>query len=1169
MWILLTAVLALTICPLIMAATIHVPGDQPTIQSGVNIALPGDTVLVAPGEYVGGVAVNKALYLISSGGADNTIIRPGGTGMSTLEVTGSSSTLFVLSGFTLTGAVSVTTAVRIEGPTFRVEGNYFTNNHNCNNIVIGSVEGKFLGNQVWNNSGGGCSGLLLHSSGNVEVAGNVFHDNFGSSCAGIRTENGVNSIIHHNLLYANVNTDTWYAAALNINGYWKIWNNTVVDNSSTAANATAAVWAGNELVDVRNNIVVSNTNLYGIRSAYNASYNDAWGNDFDDYHGSSGTGNISSDPLFRSALSNDYWLSVVSPCRDAGDPRPEFNDFDGSRCDIGAYGYIAEQYPIALWINMGTGIPADSVPTLTPTFYWTYFDSAATTQQGLEVEVGTDTTWDVAEMWQTGQVASLDTNVVYAGAPLINHNTYYLRVRLSNGTTWGEWSYASFMPRVSSVIYVPSETPTIQGAVDASRPGDTIRVAAGTYQENVSVPHFLFLLSESDADSTFLQGLIPDQTVLSCHSTTNDTILIRGFSISGASGTKSVVNFSSCQFQMEGCKVVNSSCSVPVFVTNSDGILRDNQFLSNVGSICGGVFVENTSVLLIEANLFKDNTGTTCGGIRVDANTTGIIERNILHGNTSNSSGYATAMNVNGSWKLINNTVAENTALIATAAVWIGWGVTDVRNNIIAFNDNCAGLRGAQSDNFNNCFGNTFYQYDNCWSGLGNLVVDPLFTDQLNGDFTLQSGSPCINAGDPSTAFYDPDGTRNDMGAIPTFSGNRVIDLRILDVSDPEHLVIDNPTIGWNLVDTAGSAQDQFEIAVGIDDNWNVAEAWSPPVFVSSENQVVYAGAPLLDSERYWVRVRARGAAGWTDWSSTSFRVNSAPMRPNLGYPLDSTVVSWSLRPDLSIRNTFDAQGDNIYLIVELSTDSTFTSPSVYTATQSNYWGDYTVLYLDQDLLENGQYFWRAKASDHWEDSPFSGFRTFFINTENTPLESFDLVAPENGFEHPLGTRTPTLEWQVPADPDPLDRAGYTIYIATDSNFYFQNVIANIGTNSYDFYQGLDWRLKYWWKVKAHDRYGVEAWSTSTFKFRLMTPGDADGNLLINISDVVLIINYIFGNGPAPIPVNAADADCSEFVSISDAVYLIQYVFAGGPQPCDPANKNEVPLMEFKDGREE
>ncbi|NQS98535.1 MAG: hypothetical protein HQ591_08780 [candidate division Zixibacteria bacterium] len=35
------------------AVTIHIPGDYPTIQAGINAAVDGDTVLVADGTYTG------------------------------------------------------------------------------------------------------------------------------------------------------------------------------------------------------------------------------------------------------------------------------------------------------------------------------------------------------------------------------------------------------------------------------------------------------------------------------------------------------------------------------------------------------------------------------------------------------------------------------------------------------------------------------------------------------------------------------------------------------------------------------------------------------------------------------------------------------------------------------------------------------------------------------------------------------------------------------------------------------------------------------------------------------------------------------------------------------------------------------------------------------------
>ncbi len=63
--------------------------------------------------------------------------------------------------------------------------------------------------------------------------------------------------------------------------------------------------------------------------------------------------------------------------------------------------------------------------------------------------------------------------------------------------------------------------------------------------------------------------------------------------------------------------------------------------------------------------------------------------------------------------------------------------------------------------------------------------------------------------------------------------------------------------------------------------------------------------------------------------------------------------------------------------------------------------------------------------------------------------------------------------------------------------------------------------------------------------------GDADGSESVNISDAVLITNYIFISGPAPDPMEAGDTNCDAVVNISDAVKIINYIFIGGDAPCD------------------
>ena len=60
------------------------------------------------------------------------------------------------------------------------------------------------------------------------------------------------------------------------------------------------------------------------------------------------------------------------------------------------------------------------------------------------------------------------------------------------------------------------------------------------------------------------------------------------------------------------------------------------------------------------------------------------------------------------------------------------------------------------------------------------------------------------------------------------------------------------------------------------------------------------------------------------------------------------------------------------------------------------------------------------------------------------------------------------------------------------------------------------------------------------------TPGDANRDLLVNISDPVFLINYIFAGGTPPVAPCLGDANGDDMVNISDAVNLINYIFNGG-----------------------
>jgi hypothetical protein len=61
--------------------------------------------------------------------------------------------------------------------------------------------------------------------------------------------------------------------------------------------------------------------------------------------------------------------------------------------------------------------------------------------------------------------------------------------------------------------------------------------------------------------------------------------------------------------------------------------------------------------------------------------------------------------------------------------------------------------------------------------------------------------------------------------------------------------------------------------------------------------------------------------------------------------------------------------------------------------------------------------------------------------------------------------------------------------------------------------------------------------------------GDANGDGIIDVGDIVYLVNYLYKSGPAPDPREAGDANCDEVVDIGDIVYLVNYLYKGGDPP--------------------
>lgn len=365
----------------------------------------------------------------------------------------------------------------------------------------------------------------------------------------------------------------------------------------------------------------------------------------------------------------------------------------------------------------------------------------------------------------------------------------------------------------------------------------------------------------------------------------------------------------------------------------------------------------------------------------------------------------------------------------------------------------------------------------------------------------------------------------------------------------PEHVFSNNPRFSWTYFDaTASYPQIQYEVAVGSDSDWAYSELWNPAPFSGSDTALTYAGAPLVDGQSYWVRARLRNALIWSNWKQQLFRMNTVPTVPSLLSPASGEATN-SVQPIFIILNSGDAESDSLCYILQVSSDSSMQGAHQFVKVQDPGWT--TSAQIDIALSEDAKYYWRAKASDYYEESGYSNVMSFWVNSTNSAPAQFDLVSPANTFLSPLTTKFPVLQWTPTTDVDPFDQVSYAIHLAIDSNFTFANLVSGINDSQYTPTSALVWGTRYWWKVKALDLNGGETWSTQVFRFRTMALGDADGNGIVTISDVVFLINYIFSGGPTPNPLTSGDADCSGAINISDAVHLIQYIFGGGAPPCE------------------
>jgi len=359
-----------------------------TIMKGVDAANEGDTIFVYGGNYYGSVFIKDGITLVGSGASATNIIASGDSvalifnNITKAEVSG-----FNIKGDLHDGGMPVLTCSssspiikknKFEARQFVEPWIEFSNNSNAvfeNNYVNNAhiyinASAPILKYNVI--EGVGFGAVSLRDCSGPLVCNNRLESRFGGPA--VRIQNS-NAVVRNNFIYCTENGigfDLFHA------GNSEIYNNIIIDKSAAGTGMIISNSLDNKIINnnvitrgkgieeynssstILNNIIINNNN-FGLQlsSSSNYDYNDLW-NNFVNYNGiDPGINDISLDPMFVDTSKGDYRLSAASPCRNAGNPNVLYNDTDGSRNDIGAYG---GPYSDSSWIPQNnSSLAIDSI----------------------------------------------------------------------------------------------------------------------------------------------------------------------------------------------------------------------------------------------------------------------------------------------------------------------------------------------------------------------------------------------------------------------------------------------------------------------------------------------------------------------------------------------------------------------------------------------------------------------------------------------------------------------------------------------------------------------------------------------------------------------------------------------------------------------------------------
>ena len=301
---------------------------------------------------------------------------------------------------------------------------------------------------------------------------------------------------------------------------------------------------------------------------------------------------------------------------------------------------------------------------------------------------------------------------------------------------------------------------TIQHGINSASDDDTVLVATGTYVENINFNgKNIVVTSIEGAENTVIDGN-QNGPVVVFESEEDSTTVLSDFTISNG--------MSLWDYFGGGIRILNSSpviknniieyntgdewyCNgIGIWMINSSTLIKNNIIRNNNDGYWGsGIYMEQSNNVTLSNNKIYDNIGfdgygvTLGGGVYIDSSQNISLVDNLIINNYG-WEGSSLCIS-SSSCIIVNNTFYGHDWSWNTIR---SWNTDIILINCIIWSNGDTQIDASGADT------EIIVRYSdikNGYDGEGNIDADPMFGDLANGDYTLQEGSPCIDAG---TAFY-------------------------------------------------------------------------------------------------------------------------------------------------------------------------------------------------------------------------------------------------------------------------------------------------------------------------------------------------------------------------------------------------------------------------------